>query len=157
MAQTYARAFERLEDARIVAVSDIEIEAATALARDIGRAGYDCIERMVAECDLEAAIVCTPPSTHPEICIRLAECNIGVLCEKPFSIAVNRAEEMLSAARKSGVIIAMASKFRYVEDVLIAPWLNYPTGWQPPRMKNTSGRRICSAAKRSYPLARLFL
>jgi predicted dehydrogenase len=75
---------------------------------------------MAEDCDLDAAIVCTPPSTHPEICIYLLERNIPVLCEKPFSIDGKRAQDMLDAAQKSGAILTMASKFRYVEDVVCA-------------------------------------
>lgn len=120
VAYSYVRAFEQCADAEIAAISDIRVEAADAIAQGIRCRSYGRFERMVQECDLDAAIVCTPPSTHPEICIHLIECGIPVLCEKPFSINEQRAQEMLDAAQKSGVILTMASKFRYVDDIVRA-------------------------------------
>ncbi len=120
VAQSYVLAFEQCEDAEIVAIADIRAEAANAVAQGIRCRSYDRFERMAEDCDLDAAIVCTPPSTHPEICIHLVERGIPVLCEKPFSVDIQSAQEMLDAARKSGVILTMASKFRYVGDIVRA-------------------------------------
>lgn len=120
VAHSYVQAFDHCDDAEIVAVSDIRIDAANAIAQGIRCRSYDRFERMAEDCGLDAAIVCTPPSTHPEICMRLVECKIPTLCEKPFSIDTQQAQEMLNAAKKSGVILAMASKFRYVEDIVRA-------------------------------------
>lgn len=120
VAHSYVRAFDQSEDAEIAAIADIRVEAADAIAQGIRCRSYDCFERMVQDCDLDAAIVCTPPSTHPEICIHLIECGIPVLCEKPFSIDEKGARKMLDAARKSGLILTMASKFRYVDDIVRA-------------------------------------
>lgn len=120
VAQSYVLAFEQCDDAEIVAIADIRAEAANAVAHGIRCRSYDRFEHMAEDCDLDAAIVCTPPSTHSEICIHLVERGIPVLCEKPFSVDIQSAQDMLDAARKSGVILTMASKFRYVVDIVRA-------------------------------------
>jgi hypothetical protein len=47
---------------------------------------YDNVDTMIRELKPTAAIVCTPPSTHPDVCIRLMEQGVNVLCEKPLAI-----------------------------------------------------------------------
>jgi predicted dehydrogenase len=70
------------------------------------------------ECDM--AIVCTPPITHPEVCHQLFDAGKHVLCEKPVSIDSESAKQMISTAQKAGVKFTMASKFRYVDDMMRA-------------------------------------
>jgi predicted dehydrogenase len=120
IAQAYLQAFENCEEAQVVAVTDCRPEAARSAAERMRCASYDRVERMVEDCQLDAAIVCTPPVTHPDICVHLAESGVNVLCEKPFSIHEAGARRMLDAAEKSGVKLTMGSKFRYVEDVIHA-------------------------------------
>ena len=45
---------------------------------------------------------------------------IHVLCEKPFAINSAEAERVLNVGKAKGVLITMASKFRYVDDVVRA-------------------------------------
>jgi predicted dehydrogenase len=103
-----------------VAVADIRADAARAVADGIGCESYDSYEAMVAARKLDAVIICTPPVTHPEICLYFLEHKVPVLCEKPFSINIKSARVMIDAAHEAGVKLTMASKFRYVDDVVRA-------------------------------------
>jgi predicted dehydrogenase len=121
IAQTYAQALEDCADARLVAVADVRPDAAAALAERLGCPGYDDYRTMAADGPpFDAAIICTPPSTHEEIALYFLGRRAHVLCEKPFCLDAAGARRMTDAARRAGVRITMASKFRYVEDVIRA-------------------------------------
>jgi predicted dehydrogenase len=121
IAQAYAQAFENCETAELVAVADVRMEAARALAEGLGCRSYHSFQALAdAETGLDAVVVCTPPATHPEISIHFLERKVHVLCEKPLSIDTASARLMLDAAKEHGVTLTMATKFRYVEDVVRA-------------------------------------
>jgi predicted dehydrogenase len=123
IAETYAQAFERLAVAgiaEIAGVADVRPEAGPALAGWLGCPSFTSHLAMSAACALDAVLVCTPPVTHPEIAIHFLRRGVHVLCEKPLSIDAKSARLMAHTARRSGAILTMASKFRYVEDVVRA-------------------------------------
>ena len=120
IAQTYAQVFQDQSCGRIVGVADTRGDAARAVAEVLGCASYDSAVQLADSVSLDAVIVCTPPDSHPKICRLFLERSVHVLCEKPLSTDVAGATELLAAARRSGKTLAMASKFRYVEDVVQA-------------------------------------
>jgi predicted dehydrogenase len=120
IAQTYAEALGRSTEARLLAVADVREEAARSLAESCGARGFASHREMLAALPLDAAIVCTPPATHPAVCRDLIAAGLHVLCEKPFAILLDDARAMVDAARRASVRITMASKFRYVADVVRA-------------------------------------
>ena len=120
IAQSYVEAFEHCQWARLVAMADIRADAAQKLAQIAGCESYDSYLAMAKGAKLDAVVVCTPPVTHPEICLYFVDRKVHVLCEKPLSIDLKTAEVMVEAARTANVKLTMASKFRYVEDVVRA-------------------------------------
>jgi predicted dehydrogenase len=120
IAQAYAQAFEQTDLAELVAIADLRPEAAAAMAKAANCPSFQTHQEMVNAVELDAVIICTPPVTHPNICIELIEQGKHILCEKPFSIEVKSAMAMKEAAMRAGVLITMASKFRYAEDVIRA-------------------------------------
>ncbi len=120
IAQTYAQAFAASRRARVAAVADLRLEAAGALAEQLEGTVFVDYRKMLADADLDAVVVCTPPASHPEICIAALERGLPVLCEKPLAVDVAGARRMVAAAETAGVLLTMASKFRYVEDVVRA-------------------------------------
>ncbi len=120
IAQTYCQALQQSSDVEVVGVADVNQEAAQALAVPLDCPSFSCYQEMANQTNCELAIVCTPPATHPDICIWLANRQIHVLCEKPLATNVADARAMLDAASQAGVYLTMASKFRYVEDVVRA-------------------------------------
>ena len=75
---------------------------------------------MLATVELDAVVVCTPPDSHPTIVLEAIAAGKAVLCEKPLAITVGAARAMVAAAASVGVLFAMATKFRFVDDVIEA-------------------------------------
>ncbi len=120
IAQAYAQAFEKTPTAKLIAVADVRVDAAKALAEGLGAEHYPSYEAMVSSEQLDAVIICTPPTTHLEISTYCLENGINVLCEKPLSVDSGSAKQMIACAQSKGLILTMASKFRYVEDMIKA-------------------------------------
>ena len=120
IAQTYAPAFEQCETARVVGVADTRPEAAGALAERLKCPAFATYQALGEGAKLDAVVISTPPDRHPEIAIHFLQRGVHVLCEKPFSLDSQSARAMVDAAAKSGARLTMASKFRYVDDVVKA-------------------------------------
>ena len=120
IAQAYALAFESCALASVAAVADVRLPAAKALADRLKCRSFDSYSQMADEVELDAVLILTPPSTHLAICLDFIARGISVLCEKPLSIDVPSTQKIVAAARESGVVLTMASKFRYVGDMVLA-------------------------------------
>jgi predicted dehydrogenase len=120
IASAYAGVFAQSRNAELVAVYDVAPEVAAAFAGRFGVQAYDSYTKMVREAPLDAVLICTPPLWHEPIAVECMQLGCHVLCEKPLSIEAAAAKRMIEKAQSSGVVFTMASKFRYVEDIVRA-------------------------------------
>jgi predicted dehydrogenase len=120
IAQSYAQALERSKRARLVGVADVRPEAAKALGEAFGCPHFESAEALAKAVKLEAVVVCTPPISHPDICLQFLDQKVPVLCEKPLAVNAASARKMIETAQKRGIKFTMASKFRYCDDVVRA-------------------------------------
>lgn len=109
-----------MADARLHAVVDVREAACQATAEE-HRCKYflDYREPEFLE-QIDAAIVCTPPSLHHEMVGHLLDHGKHVLCEKPLTISAAQARDLVARAERSERLLMMASKFRYVDDLIKA-------------------------------------
>ena len=120
IAEVYRQAFETFDEAEVTLVVDPDVEAAGRMARGLGAETapdhHSLLEpQFLAKFD--AALVCSPPSTHAQIAGDLLEAGRPVLCEKPLALTSAQAAGMAERAVAAGVPLLMASKYRYVADV----------------------------------------
>lgn len=120
IAQSYFSALEGADFARISAVADLNGAAVATAAETLGCAGFSSYEQMADQADCDAVIICTPPSTHAKIAQFFINGGVPVLCEKPLALDSSSAAAIMETAKRKGVLATMASKFRYVEDVIRA-------------------------------------
>jgi predicted dehydrogenase len=120
IAQTHLQAFGHSKCAQLAAVVDIRLEAAQAMAATQHCDAFADVETMLGQVPIDAAIVCTPPSSHPEMLEILAEAGVHVLCEKPMAVSAAGVRRMIGQAARHDILLTMASKFRYVSDMVFA-------------------------------------
>jgi predicted dehydrogenase len=120
IAQTYAQAFQTSECCTLVAVADINQDSAKAFAEPFGAQSFSDYQTLAENAEFDAVIIATPPNSHPEIAAFFMNRGKHVLCEKPLCLSVAEARQMNETAEKTGVVFTMASKFRYVADVIKA-------------------------------------
>jgi predicted dehydrogenase len=120
IAQTWGQAFAAAASVDLVAVADTRLDAAKALAEPAGAAAVPDMDTLLTVPGVDAVLICTPPATHPALAIAAAEAGRHVLCEKPLAVGIDEALSMLAASDKAGVVLSMASKFRFVEDLVRA-------------------------------------
>jgi predicted dehydrogenase len=74
--------------------------------------GYSDYRDMLADPVIGAVSICTPNSSHHPITIAAAAAGKHVLCEKPVSMDLDQAEEMIAACDGAGVIFQVGHHMR---------------------------------------------
>jgi predicted dehydrogenase len=120
IAQTYAQVLGGCTSVEVAAVADPDPVAAASLGDKLSCPSFGSHQDLFDGSDVEAVLICAPPVTHPEISVFFLERGVHVMCEKPLAITVDEALHMLEVARNNQTILTMASKFRYVSDVIRA-------------------------------------
>jgi len=115
--KAYASAIQRSPTVALVAVCDMDDTKSRSVASETGATAFGSHEALAESEECDAVIVATPPDTHAGIAIDCLTSGIDVLCEKPFTLNIESAHDMVKVATREGRLLAMASKFRYVPDI----------------------------------------
>ena len=75
--------------------------------------GYDSMERMAGNRDIDVIYVVTPNSVHAENCIAAAKAGKHVICEKPMATSVADCDSIISACRDAGVRLTVGYRLHY--------------------------------------------
>ncbi len=120
IAQTHLQALATVAGVRLLGVADELESAAGSVSQQYGCKAFADYHEAVNGNPPDAAIICTPPATHMEIACFFLEHGIHVLSEKPLAVHAEQAAIMLQKAEDKNCVLMMASKFRYVDDVIKA-------------------------------------
>ena len=129
----HAGLLSEMAHAELVACCDIIPERAAEFSRRFGipRATTDYAE-LLADPDVDAVYIATPPSTHAEYTVRAAAAGKPVYVEKPMARTHAECQEMIAACRQAGVPLYVAyyrrrlPRFLKVEELLLAGAIGAP-------------------------------
>lgn len=117
IAQAYVQVLGDLDEAVVVGVADPRAEAAQMAAASLGCRSYPDVDALADGTALDGVLLCTPPATHVQLAEYFVRLGVPVLCEKPFAVRPGEARRLIAEADAASVIVTMAAKFRYVDDV----------------------------------------
>ena len=93
-------------NSEIVAVSSRNLRNAEAAAKEHGiPLAFGSYDEMIESDEIDAVINTLPNAMHHEWTIKAAEAGKHVICEKPFSVTMAEAREMISAAEANNVVL----------------------------------------------------
>jgi len=75
--------------------------------------GYDTMERLAGNPDIDIVYVVTPNSLHARHCIAAAKAGKHVICEKPMATTVADCDAIIAACREAGVRLAVGYRLHY--------------------------------------------
>ncbi|MFE1508326.1 Gfo/Idh/MocA family protein [Streptomyces sp. NPDC058726] len=103
MAATFTADLVDMPDAEIVAVASRSAEPAKAFAERFGiPRAYGDWESLARDEEIDVVYVATPHTAHRAAAGLMLESGRNVLCEKPFTLNVREAEELVALARGTG-------------------------------------------------------
>jgi predicted dehydrogenase len=151
MGKVHAENLRRLGSVEIVAVAGSSNERAREFAKGIGvsRATGN-YQELLEDSSIDAVHVLTPNVLHFPVCRAALQAKKSVLCEKPFTVSLPQARELVDLAARTGLANCIQHNLRYypvvqqirrmveagdLGDILIVQgtysqdWLLYDTDW----------------------------
>lgn len=97
----------------VVALASPHRAAEIAKERSIPHA-FENARAMIEGCALDCITIASPPFAHREDVLAALDARLNVMCEKPFALNVEEAEEMLAASLNAQTACGVAHEFRFV-------------------------------------------
>jgi predicted dehydrogenase len=113
IARAFATDLQSLIGHSVAAVGSRTLSNAQEFVSTFGGKAYGSYEELVADESVDAIYVATPHPAHKENVIAALNAGKPVLCEKPFAVNAQEAQEMVAAAAANNVALmeAMWSRF----------------------------------------------
>ena len=113
ISERHFEAMQHIESAEIVACSDIDVDRLSEIAERYAiKNTFTDYKKMVTEIKPDALIICSPSGLHSEMGVFAAENKIHVITEKPMSINLKQADELIKACDSNGVQLFVVKQNR---------------------------------------------
>lgn len=121
----HAQKYALLPESELVAVADVDQEAASRVAAEVGTEAVSDFRELFGRVDAVSIVV--PTQLHYEVARVFLEKGIHVLVEKPITATVAQADELVALARRQGKVLQVGHLERFnaailaLDSVLQAP------------------------------------
>lgn len=110
-APTHLNGYAAIFDANVYAVCDVDAASVDPLAEQFGAKAFTSFEEVLADPNIDAVDLVTPPFLHAEQTIAAARAGKHVYCEKPMAHSLAEADAMISAHRNSGTTLMIGESY----------------------------------------------
>lgn len=111
LGQHHARIYSELDNVRLAAVVDLDMEKAGEIAERYGCTAYRDYRDVLHRVD--ALSIVTPTTMHYEIAMDCIRAGRDVLIEKPVATTIEDADKLIDASEKTGVIVQVGHLERF--------------------------------------------
>jgi predicted dehydrogenase len=113
IAQGHLRALHQNPSASVVAVCDVNRQAAERAAERFDAEVYTVYQAMLDHADLDAVYLCVPPFAHGELDLAVIERGLPFFVQKPVALDLPTARQIAAAVKARGLITCVGYQLRY--------------------------------------------
>jgi predicted dehydrogenase len=112
MGSGHCNMIPQIPEAQLTAVSDVEPTTLQRITQKHEVPGFATHTELLDSGLVDAVVIATPHYFHPPIAIDAFQRGIHVLSEKPLAVTVHAADEMIAAAKASGLKFSVMYQMR---------------------------------------------
>lgn len=113
IAQFHAKSIAEIPDAELVAAFDSVPEGVDRFAAQYGVKAYYDLDALLASPDVDVVCICTPSGLHTAQAVAAMKAGKHVVCEKPMSLTLAEADELIAAEKETGMKVCIISQYRF--------------------------------------------
>jgi predicted dehydrogenase len=107
-------------NANLYAVCDIDADKVGELAEQTGAKAFTSLGAVLADPNVDAIDLVTPPFVHAEQTVAAANAGKHVYCEKPMAHSLAEANEMVSAHQRAGTTLMIGESYVFHHPIIAA-------------------------------------
>ena len=117
MGQTHLNSMTRNRRMEVAAVCELDAARRKVAEEDFpGVETFAEVGDMLKNAELDLVTIITPHNTHSPLAIECLNAGVNVVCEKPLAITSRQVKDMMSAAKKNGVMLSTFHNRRWDGD-----------------------------------------
>jgi len=103
VANDHLRAWKKVREARVVAVSDLNENAVTKTA-ELWKIPhyYKSFSELIEQNEIDLVDICTPPQTHASLAVQAMKAGFHILLEKPMALDLKDAKKIAQCQKATG-------------------------------------------------------
>lgn len=113
----HLNAWKRLDGAQVTALCNRSEDKLKHRAQQFqipGKSLYTNFDQFLCEADIDVVDIVTGPETHKEFVTKAAQAGKHIMCQKPFAVSLEDAEEMVRIANTNGVRLMVTENWRWL-------------------------------------------